>query len=188
MTKRSRPKVLIQRGPEGLAESLDIRKVDVLGPRTSADGLQYIGISLDGLKRAVRMATGTPIEEAPPDTYLWLPHHAEVQEAQEGVYSYFDSRLVLRTDAQQCYLDGNEAPFTRMEYALLEHLATHPDTVFSRHALLQSVWGSEHYEASTVNVHLFRVRAVLDAHGLPGKRIVVTKRGAGILFSSRAEV
>jgi DNA-binding response OmpR family regulator len=49
-----------------------------------------------------------------------------------------------------------------MEYELLRFLATHPNRVFTREALLTSVWGYDYFGgARTVDVHVRRVRAKL---------------------------
>jgi two-component system, OmpR family, alkaline phosphatase synthesis response regulator PhoP len=70
--------------------------------------------------------------------------------------------------------------FTYMEYELLKFLATHPNRVFSREALLSRVWGYDYYGgARTVDVHVRRVRAKLGAeHALRIK----TVRSVGYRF------
>lgn len=73
-------------------------------------------------------------------------------------------------------VDGEAVDFTYMEYELLRFLATHPNRVFSREALLTSVWGYDYYGgARTVDVHVRRVRAKLGpghAHRLKTVRSV----------------
>jgi two-component system, OmpR family, alkaline phosphatase synthesis response regulator PhoP len=73
-------------------------------------------------------------------------------------------------------VDGTPVDFTYMEYELLRFLATHPNRVFSREALLTSVWGYDYYGgARTVDVHVRRVRAKLGtehAHRLKTVRSV----------------
>jgi DNA-binding response OmpR family regulator len=59
-------------------------------------------------------------------------------------------------------ISGEPVEFTYMEYELLRFLATHPNRVFSREALLSRVWGYDYYGgARTVDVHVRRVRAKL---------------------------
>jgi len=54
-----------------------------------------------------------------------------------------------------------------MEHRLLRFLLTHPRRVFAREALLERVWGYEHYgQTRTVDVHVRRLRAKLgDEYG-----------------------
>jgi len=70
------------------------------------------------------------------------------------------------------------------EYRLLKFFVTHPDRVYSRSHLLDRVWGANVYvEERTVDVHIRRLRKVLEAHGIDN--YVQTVRGAGYRFSVR---
>jgi two-component system phosphate regulon response regulator PhoB len=70
------------------------------------------------------------------------------------------------------------------EFRLLHFFMTHPDRVFSRAQLLDSVWGRNVYvEERTVDVHIRRLRKALEPHG--HDRLVQTVRGAGYRFSAR---
>jgi two-component system, OmpR family, phosphate regulon response regulator PhoB len=71
------------------------------------------------------------------------------------------------------------------EFRLLHFFMTHPERVFSRAQLLDSVWGRNVYvEERTVDVHIRRLRKALSPHG--HDRLVQTVRGAGYRFSARA--
>ncbi|HRF44866.1 MAG TPA: phosphate regulon transcriptional regulator PhoB [Candidatus Competibacteraceae bacterium] len=70
------------------------------------------------------------------------------------------------------------------EYRLLEFFMSHPERVYSRGQLLDRVWGSNVYvEERTVDVHIRRLRKVLEPHGYDA--LVQTVRGAGYRFSTR---
>jgi len=70
--------------------------------------------------------------------------------------------------------------FTYMEYELLKFLATHPNRVFTREALLSRVWGYDYYGgARTVDVHVRRVRAKL---GSEHAQRIKTVRSVGYRF------
>ncbi|MDG4550035.1 MAG: phosphate regulon transcriptional regulator PhoB [Candidatus Contendobacter sp.] len=70
------------------------------------------------------------------------------------------------------------------EYRLLEFFMSHPERVYSRGQLLDRVWGSNVYvEERTVDVHIRRLRKVLEPHGYD--TLVQTVRGAGYRFSTR---
>ena len=70
------------------------------------------------------------------------------------------------------------------EYRLLEFFMSHPERVYSRGQLLDRVWGSNVYvEERTVDVHIRRLRKVLEPHGY--EAMIQTVRGAGYRFSIR---
>ena len=71
------------------------------------------------------------------------------------------------------------------EFRLLRHFLEHPDWVFSRERLLDSVWGQDSdIEIRTVDVHIRRLRKALNANG--GKDIIRTVRSAGYAMDSDA--
>ncbi|MGB5064222.1 MAG: phosphate regulon transcriptional regulator PhoB [Candidatus Competibacter sp.] len=70
------------------------------------------------------------------------------------------------------------------EYRLLEFFMSHPERVYSRGQLLDRVWGSNVYvEERTVDVHIRRLRKVLEPYGY--EALIQTVRGAGYRFSTR---
>jgi len=70
------------------------------------------------------------------------------------------------------------------EYRLLEFFMSHPERVYSRSQLLDRIWGSNVYvEERTVDVHIRRLRKILEPHGVDG--LIQTVRGAGYRFSTR---
>ena len=88
--------------------------------------------------------------------------------------------LEIDLAAYEVRLDREPLELTRMEYQLLELLATHPRRVYSRESLLSRMWGHEH-GASTraVDGHVGRLRAKLGPeHG----RRICTVRNVGYRF------
>ncbi len=72
------------------------------------------------------------------------------------------------------------------EFRLLHFLMTHPERVHSRTQLLDQVWGDHVFvEERTVDVHIRRLRAALEATG--HERLVQTVRGSGYRFSVQIE-
>jgi two-component system phosphate regulon response regulator PhoB len=70
------------------------------------------------------------------------------------------------------------------EYRLLEFFMSHPERVYSRGQLLDRVWGGNVYvEERTVDVHIRRLRKVLEPHGHDA--LIQTVRGTGYRFSTR---
>ena len=74
--------------------------------------------------------------------------------------------------------DGEPVPIGPTEYRLLRHLMQHPQRVFSREQLLDAVWGVDtEVELRTVDVHVRRLRKVLNANDQPDP--IRTVRSAG---------
>jgi two-component system phosphate regulon response regulator PhoB len=72
------------------------------------------------------------------------------------------------------------------EFRLLHFFMTHPERVFDRAMLLDRVWGDHVFiEERTVDVHIRRLRAVLEATG--HHRLIQTVRGSGYRFSTQAD-
>jgi two-component system, OmpR family, phosphate regulon response regulator PhoB len=72
------------------------------------------------------------------------------------------------------------------EFKLLKFLVGHPERVFSRSQLLDSVWGDHVFiEERTVDVHVLRLRKALAPAG--AQNLVQTVRGLGYRLSSRPE-
>jgi DNA-binding response OmpR family regulator len=90
--------------------------------------------------------------------------------------------LTIDLATYQVAVAGDPIDFTYMEYELLKFLATHPNRVFSREALLSRVWGYDYYGgARTVDVHVRRVRAKLGAEHA---QRVKTVRSVGYRFEA----
>ncbi len=69
------------------------------------------------------------------------------------------------------------------EFRLLHFLMTHPERVYARSQLLDQVWGDHVFvEERTVDVHIRRLRAALEANG--HDRLIQTVRGAGYRLSA----
>jgi two-component system, OmpR family, phosphate regulon response regulator PhoB len=69
------------------------------------------------------------------------------------------------------------------EYRLLELLMRHPERAFDRSQLLDRVWGRSVYvEERTVDVHVLRLRKILQRYNL--QQLIQTVRGVGYRFST----
>ena len=75
--------------------------------------------------------------------------------------------------------DGQEIKMPNREFALLKYLAEHPNTVFSKEKLFETIWGYEYMgDSATVTVHIGRIRdKVEDDPAHP--RLIETVWGAG---------
>jgi two-component system, OmpR family, response regulator ResD len=73
-------------------------------------------------------------------------------------------RLRIEPAARRVLTDGAECALTVREYDLLLFLARHPGQAFSRHALMDRVWGYSFYtDTSTVTVHIRRLRGKIES-------------------------
>lgn len=88
-------------------------------------------------------------------------------------------RIALRPDTREVTLDGIPVELTAKEFDLLWFFMRHPRQVFSREQLLDNVWGfSEYIDASTVTVHIHRLRDKVEVD--PAKpKCLVTVWGVG---------
>ena len=94
--------------------------------------------------------------------------------------------LMIDTSRHEILAGGQAIKMGLAEFKLLKFLIGHPDRVFSRAQLLDSVWGDHVFiEERTVDVHVLRLRKALapvQAHGL-----IQTVRGMGYRLSTRPE-
>ena len=84
--------------------------------------------------------------------------------------------------ARRVWLGGTEQAVTPRAFALLEFLMAHPDEVFSRDRLLQTVWGFDAIVTTrAVDHRIAELRRVLgDDAGVP--TYVETVQGMGYRF------
>ena len=88
--------------------------------------------------------------------------------------------LLIDVERYQVFLDEKKVPnMTRKEFELLYFLASHPNIVFSREQLLNSVWGFEYVgDGRTVDTHIKMLRHVLGDY----RGMIATVRGIGYKF------
>lgn len=97
------------------------------------------------------------------------------------------SSLCISLERYQVTLDGREIHLTKKEIEILWLLSSHAGTVFTRNHILDSVWGYDYYgDDRTVDTHIKRLRAKLDAYSHPDWEIV-TVRGVGYKFEAGYE-
>lgn len=90
--------------------------------------------------------------------------------------------LELRPEQHRIFAEGEEIGLGPTEFKLLHFFMQHPERVYSREQILDSVWGQNVYiEERTVDVHVQRLRKALSKCG--AKSYVQTVRGTGYRFS-----
>ena len=92
-----------------------------------------------------------------------------------------DGELVLDTAAHEVTIDGRRIALTAREYDLLVFFLHHPGEAFDRTALLERVWGWTYADATTVTVHVRRLREKIEVDpALPAR--IVTVWGVGYRY------
>lgn len=92
-----------------------------------------------------------------------------------------DAGIILDLDRKECFVDGKEVAFTKLEFELLALLLSKPGQVFSREKILQTVWPSDAIVLDrTVDVNITRIRKKIGRYG----ECLRTKFGYGYMFSS----
>ena len=92
--------------------------------------------------------------------------------------------LSINTDSHQVFRGGKAIDLTQREYELLTFLASHPNKVYSRIALMEQVWNYGYVgdDVRTVDVTVRRLREKIEAD--PANPVyILTRRGAGYYFA-----
>ena len=90
--------------------------------------------------------------------------------------------LTLDTEQHRLSIADQTVDVSPTEFRLMQFFMTHPDKVVNRTQLLDQVWGRSVYiEERTVDVHIRRLRKILENYGR--EDLVQTVRGFGYRFS-----
>ena len=90
--------------------------------------------------------------------------------------------ITLDLDARNAYRSGELADLTAKEFDVIEFLMRNPNRVYSREALLDTIWAYEYRsDIRTVDVHIRRLREKLEENPAEPKHIM-TKWGVGYYF------
>ena len=90
--------------------------------------------------------------------------------------------ISLDLDARNAYHSGILADLTAKEFDVVEFLMRNPNRVYSREALLDTIWAYEYRsDIRTVDVHIRRLREKLEEKPAQPKYIM-TKWGGGYYF------
>ena len=106
---------------------------------------------------------------------------------QDGIFvlvRYHSGDIQLDTHLHCVTRGGDVVHLTQMEYALLEYLFQHADTICKRDDILQAVWGQRfQYDTGTIDVHLHSLRRKL---GFARQTPIESIRGVGIILHMNA--
>jgi len=86
--------------------------------------------------------------------------------------------LTLNVRTHEVTVAGAGVDLTKTEFRLLRLFIENPRKVFSREQILDAVWGVNAFLGDrTVDVHILRLRKILQPHG--AERMISTVRGSG---------
>ena len=90
--------------------------------------------------------------------------------------------ITLDPDSRNAYVSGKLAELTAKEFDVIEFLMRNPNRVYSREALLDTIWSYEYRsDIRTVDVHIRRLREKLEEN--PAQpNYIMTKWGVGYYF------
>lgn len=112
--------------------------------------------------------------------------HAGARVDDLPIRSFGDLRIDRR--ARAVSVGGKRMGLTSREFDLVDFLASHPGTVFTRRQLLERVWGSstDWQQADTVTEHIYRLRRKLEPDPASPKYIL-TVPSSGYCFGGVAD-
>lgn len=97
------------------------------------------------------------------------------------------NNMVVNLEEYSFQVDGKRIPLTKKEIETMWILAEHPNKVFTRDNLLDSLWGYDYYgDSRTVDSHIKRLRAKLDTVEHPAW-CIKTIWGVGYKFEIEPE-
>ncbi len=103
-------------------------------------------------------------------------------EQKTGANTLAIGSIMLDLDARNAYRSGELADLTAKEFDVIEFLMRNPNRVYSREALLDTIWAYEYRsDIRTVDVHIRRLREKLEENPAEPKYIL-TKWGVGYYF------
>ena len=111
-----------------------------------------------------------------------LLRRANRTEKQESSNHLTIGSITLDLDGRNAYRSGTLADLTAKEFDVIEFLMRNPNRVYSREALLDTIWAYEYRsDIRTVDVHIRRLREKLEENPAEPKHIM-TKWGVGYYF------
>lgn len=108
-----------------------------------------------------------------------LARYARLTGASRTLHEITIGGLTVNTDSRRVTVDGKEIALKNREYELLLFFMRNPDTVFSREALYERIWGMDAMgDNATVAVHINRLREKIEPDP-SNPRYIQTVWGAG---------
>lgn len=113
-----------------------------------------------------------------------LLRRAGPQQTEQKVNRLTHGHITVDVDGRNAYKDQKLVDLTAKEFDLIELLMRNPNRVYSREALLDTIWGYEYRsDIRTVDVHIRRLREKLEQHPA-SPEYILTKWGVGYYFKA----
>ena len=94
-------------------------------------------------------------------------------------------KLTLDPESRESEVDGQPLALTAREFDILALLLRHPNKVFTRQNLFETVWGDDYLgDDNTINVHISNLRSKLQKLDPEGEYIT-TVWGVGFKAAKR---
>ncbi|MCL2569434.1 MAG: response regulator transcription factor [Oscillospiraceae bacterium] len=91
--------------------------------------------------------------------------------------------ITLDPDSFDAFIGGERAGLSKREFEILQLMMSHPNKVFTKNNLYESVWGGEFLgDDNTINVHISKLRGKLSAIS-PDTEYIQTVWGIGFKMS-----
>jgi len=104
------------------------------------------------------------------------------QIAPENLSTIKIGNIMLDLDARNAFRSGELVELTAKEFDVIEFLMRNPNRVYSREALLDSIWAYEYRsDIRTLDVHIRRLREKLEENPAD-PQYIMTKWGVGYYF------
>ncbi len=158
-----------------IRDRIDVPILMVTARAESADKIQGLGLGADDyIAKPFDPAELTARVKAHLSRYARLTGAA--REEPEVIMA---GPLCILPQSWKVFKGEREVKMPNREFALLKYLAEHPNVVFSKEKLFETIWGSSYVgDSATVTVHIGRIRDKIEddpAH----PRLIETVWGAG---------
>jgi len=125
------------------------------------------------VSKSTLLARAGELKTLPCDDFILEPYERQElllrirkligDESRAGDQQLVCGDLVVNTTQALVFLRGRPVELTFREYELLRFLASHPERMYSRDALLNHVWGYDYFGGDrTVDVHVRRLRSKIE--------------------------
>lgn len=96
------------------------------------------------------------------------------------MYISITEHIAINRESHSIRIDDNTIHLTKLEFALLDYLASNANRVCSREEIIDHIWGKQFcYDTGTIDVHLNAIRRKLS---FTRNKPIETIRGVGFIF------
>ncbi|MCR5700735.1 MAG: response regulator transcription factor [Lachnospiraceae bacterium] len=106
---------------------------------------------------------------------------AEIESVKQSMISSSENALQLEPATMSVIYEGSKIPLKAKEYALLNCLYEHKNTIVTKETLFDEVWGDSFFSDGTLNVHIRKLREKLEKNPNEPK-LIKTIWGTGYIL------